>query len=186
MGQFIQFDPGFRQDLRQNPPLRLAQKSQTQASELYLRVPLWIVRSNHMQTINTNITTGLVVIVLALLGYLLVLSLRRPVLAKLGLRNIPRRPAQSTLIVLGLTLSTIIIVSALSTGDTLSYSLRRQAVGAYGQIDEIIAPPLLSMLITLGVIPSSRQPRTPALMRPRPRPLTAPQLHRIATRSTNS
>ncbi|MCB0110136.1 MAG: hypothetical protein KDE53_29645, partial [Caldilineaceae bacterium] len=43
-----------------------------------------------------------------------------------------------------------IIVSALSTGDTLSYSLRRQAVGAYGQIDEIIAPPLLSMLVTLG------------------------------------
>ena len=77
-----------------------------------------------MQTINTNITTGLIVIVLALLGYLLVLSLRRPVLAKLGLRNIPRRPAQSILIVLGLTLSTIIIVSALSTGDTLSYSLR--------------------------------------------------------------
>ncbi|MEZ4710113.1 MAG: hypothetical protein R3A44_23115 [Caldilineaceae bacterium] len=103
-----------------------------------------------MQTINTNITTGLVVIVLALLGYLLALSLRRPVLAKLGLRNIPRRPAQSILIVLGLTLSTIIIVSALSTGDTLSYSLRRQAVGAYGQIDEVIAPPLLSMLITLG------------------------------------
>lgn len=103
-----------------------------------------------MQTINTNITTGLVVIVLALLGYLLVLSLRRPVLAKLGLRNIPRRPAQSTLIVLGLTLSTIIIVSALSTGDTLTYSLRRQAVGAYGQIDEIIAPPLLSMLMTLS------------------------------------
>lgn len=29
-----------------------------------------------MQTINTNITTGLVVIVLALLGYLLLLSLR--------------------------------------------------------------------------------------------------------------
>ncbi|MEZ4621099.1 MAG: FtsX-like permease family protein [Caldilineaceae bacterium] len=103
-----------------------------------------------MQTINTNITTGLVVIVLALLGYLLLLSLRRPVLAKLGLRNIPRRPAQSILIVLGLTLSTIIIVSALSTGDTLSYSLRQQAVSAYGQIDEVIAPPLLSMLITLG------------------------------------
>lgn len=103
-----------------------------------------------MQTINSNITTGLVLIVVALLGYLLFLSLRKPVLAKLGLRNIPRRPAQSFLIVLGLTLSTIIIVSALSTGDTLSYSLRRQAVGAYGQIDEIIAPPLLSLLMTMS------------------------------------
>ena len=74
-----------------------------------------------LQNINQNITTGLVIIVLALLAYLLFLSLRKPVLAKLGVRNIPRRPAQSILIVLGLTLSTIIIVSSLSTGGTLSY-----------------------------------------------------------------
>ena len=103
-----------------------------------------------LQNINTNITTGLVVIVLALLAYLLFLALRKPVLAKLGVRNIPRRPAQSILIVLGLTLSTIIIVSSLSTGDTLSYSVQRHAVEAYGEIDEVIAPPLLSALASLG------------------------------------
>src|SRR4051812_39171739 len=103
-----------------------------------------------LQNINTNITTGLIVIVIALLVYLLWLSLRKPVLAKLGVRNIPRRPAQSVLIVVGLTLSTIIIVSSFSTGDTLSYSVQRHAVEAYGEIDEVIAPPLLSALAALG------------------------------------
>ncbi|MCX6045484.1 MAG: FtsX-like permease family protein, partial [Chloroflexi bacterium] len=85
-----------------------------------------------------------------LLLYLLFLSLRKPVLAKLGIRNIPRLPAQSVLIVLGLTLSTIIIVSSLITGDTLSYSVQRHAVEAYGQVDEVIAPPLLSALASLA------------------------------------
>ncbi|MFN8487778.1 MAG: FtsX-like permease family protein [Caldilineaceae bacterium] len=103
-----------------------------------------------LQNINQNITTGLVIVVLALLVYLLFVSLRKPVLAKLGVRNIPRRPAQSILIVLGLTLSTIIIVSSLSTGDTLSYSVQRHAVEAYGEVDEVIAPPLLSALAAMG------------------------------------
>ncbi len=103
-----------------------------------------------LQNINNNITTGLVIIVVALLVYLLFLAARKPVLAKLGVRNIPRRPAQSILIVIGLTLSTIIIVSSLSTGDTLSYSVQRHAVEAYGKVDEVIAPPLLSALASLG------------------------------------
>src|SRR5690606_36192283 len=38
---------------------------------------------------------------------------RRPVLFKLGVRNIPRRRAQSTLIVVGLMLSTLIMSAAL-------------------------------------------------------------------------
>ena len=92
----------------------------------------------------------LVGVVTAILLYLLIISLRNPVLAKLGLRNMARRPAQTILIIVGLTLSTVIIIAALGTGDTLRYSVQRQAVAAYGQVDEIIAPPLLSMLTTLG------------------------------------
>jgi hypothetical protein len=49
----------------------------------------------------------LVVLVVAILAVLGIQGLRQPVLAKIGLRNIPRRPAQSILIVIGLTLSTI-------------------------------------------------------------------------------
>ena len=78
--------------------------------------------------------------------YLLLMGLRHRTIAKLGVRNIPRRRSQSALIILGLTLSTIIIVSALSIGDTLSYSVRRHAINAYGTIDQVISPPLLSAL----------------------------------------
>lgn len=92
----------------------------------------------------------LVVLVVIILVFLVWQGLRRPVLAKIGLRNIPRRPTQSILIVIGLTLSTIIIISALSTGDTLNYSVQRQAVAAFGEVDEILAPPLLSLLVSLG------------------------------------
>ncbi len=84
-------------------------------------------------------------VALALL-YLIVLGLRNRTIAVLGVRNIPRRRSQSALIILGLTLSTIIIVSALSIGDTLSYSVRRHAIDAYGAIDQVISPPLLATL----------------------------------------
>lgn len=89
-------------------------------------------------------------VMLVALGFALLfvafLSLRNPLIGKLGVRNIPRRPAQTVLIVAGLTLSTIIITSALVTGDTLDYSIQRYAVDAYGEIDEIISPPLLALL----------------------------------------
>ena len=78
------------------------------------------------------------------------ISLRNPIISKLGVRNIPRRPAQSTLIVLGLTLSTMIIVSALSLGDTLENTIRRQTIDAYGQIDQIVSPPFLMDLARLA------------------------------------
>lgn len=98
----------------------------------------------------TNVMIGLIVAVALILLYLVLMATRNPVLIKIGLRNIPRRPAQSILIVLGLTLSTIIIVSSLTTGDTLTYSVRYYAVQSYGRIDEIVAPPLLSLLASLG------------------------------------
>ncbi len=77
-------------------------------------------------------------------------SLRNPIIGKLGVRNIPRRPTQSTLIVLGLTLGTTIIVAALSLGDTLDNTIRRQTVDAYGQIDQVVSPPFLGDLTGLA------------------------------------
>ncbi len=93
--------------------------------------------------------TGLLAAVALVLLFLLVMGLRNRTIAKLGVRNIPRRPSQSALIILGLTLSTIIIVSALSIGDTLSFSVRRHAINAYGEIDQVISPPMLSALAGL-------------------------------------
>jgi len=74
----------------------------------------------------------LVIVALALLAW------RRPVFFKLGLRPIPRRRAQSTLIVLGLMLATLIITAAFITGDTLSHTLRTQAIQGMGEMDEMI------------------------------------------------
>ena len=91
---------------------------------------------------------------------LVVMGLRNRTIAKLGVRNIPRRRSQSALIILGLTLSTIIIVSALSIGDTLSYSVRRHAINAYGAIDQVISPPLLSTLA--GLVTSAEDGGNPA------------------------
>ncbi len=89
-------------------------------------------------------------VLLALMGlallYIIVLGLRRRIIFKMGVRNITRRPGQTGLIILGLTLSTVIIVSALSIGDTLTYSVRRHAINAFGEIDQVISPPLLSAL----------------------------------------
>ena len=78
------------------------------------------------------------------------ISLRNPIIGKLGIRNIPRRPTQSALIVFGLTLSTMIIVSALSLGDTLDNTIRRQTIDAYGQIDQVVSPPFLMDLTQLA------------------------------------
>ncbi len=102
------------------------------------------------QNIYSNVAFSLLGIVTAIVLLLLLLAWRNPVLFKLGLRNIPRRPAQSVLIVIGLTLSTVIIVASFVTGDTLNNSVKRQAVAAYGEIDEILAPPLLSAFATMG------------------------------------
>jgi hypothetical protein len=88
--------------------------------------------------------------VTAILLYLPGSGWRNPVLMKIGLRNLARRKGQSMLIVIGLTLSTVIVISALGVGDTLRYSVQKQAVSAYGKVDEIIAPPLLSMLAGLA------------------------------------
>ncbi len=74
----------------------------------------------------------LVVVSLALLAW------RHPVFFKLGLRPIPRRRAQSTLIVLGLMLATLIITTAFVTGDTLSHSIRSVTIEGMGEIDEVV------------------------------------------------
>src|SRR5438045_2406226 len=75
---------------------------------------------------------GFSVLVLLVVG---VLALRKPILARLALRNIPRRPAQTVLIVFGLMLATLLITAAFGTGDTISYSMRVAFTGSLGNTD---------------------------------------------------
>ena len=83
---------------------------------------------------------GLLVALGAAAGIVAVLAVRNPILVKLGFRNASRRRGRSALIVVGLMLGTTIVAAALTTGDTMSHSIRIEAVQAMGAIDEIVAP----------------------------------------------
>ncbi|MFW6174296.1 MAG: ABC transporter permease, partial [Chloroflexota bacterium] len=84
-----------------------------------------------MDTMAVSVAVALAVAA-AFLGFL---ALRNRLLVKMGLRNIPRRRAQTVLIVLGLMLSTVIISASLSIGDTVTSSIRNVALGGIGESD---------------------------------------------------
>ncbi len=69
-------------------------------------------------------------------------ALRNRVAFKMAVRNIPRRKSQSALIVLGLMLATMLFSASFTTGDTLTNSLRTQALENIGNEHDIIYLPL--------------------------------------------
>ncbi len=86
--------------------------------------------------------TTIMLVLLALLAVCLLsvawVAWRRPVIFKLGVRNIPRRRAQTSLIVIGLMLSTMIIAAALGTGDTIDHSMSADVYDNLGHVDELV------------------------------------------------
>src|SRR5919112_1236486 len=66
------------------------------------------------------------------------LALRDRTSFRMAGRNIPRRKAQSTLIVAGLMLATVLFSAAFTTGDTLTKSLRVQALENIGRVDVVV------------------------------------------------
>ncbi len=81
----------------------------------------------------------LLVIMSTCLASVAYVALRNRVLMRLALRNIPRRKTQSLLIVIGLMLATLIISSALTTGDTVHYSITNVSRSSLGEVDLLIA-----------------------------------------------
>src|ERR1700730_781390 len=67
---------------------------------------------------------------------LLVLAMFNRVLLKMALRHVPRRRAQTVLILFGLMLATLIITASLAVGDTLTYSLVAIQLPQMGGVDE--------------------------------------------------
>src|SRR6478735_7431417 len=91
-----------------------------------------------------GIPMSMIVIALAAMLVVSLLSvawvyLRRRVIFRLGARNIPRRKAQTALIVFGLMLSTLIVTAALGTGDTVDSSMTSEVYGQLGPIDQFVA-----------------------------------------------
>lgn len=86
---------------------------------------------------NGIMVTFVILLVLCLLTVAWV-ALRKPVVFKMGMRNIPRRKAQTTLILVGLMLSTLISTAALGMGDTIDRSLTASIYDVIGNIDELV------------------------------------------------
>src|SRR5215216_740677 len=86
--------------------------------------------------------SGIMIALLAMLALCLLtvawVAWRRPVIFKMGVRNIPRRKAQTVLIVVGLMLSTMIISAALGVGDTVDYSITDEVYTGVGHVDEVV------------------------------------------------
>ncbi len=77
-------------------------------------------------------------LLVAVVGYVAFVRWRHPILFEIGVRNIPRRRAQSILIVLGLMLSTVIFAAALVTGDTVAHSITNETYNRLGHVDVIV------------------------------------------------
>ncbi len=100
-----------------------------------------------------------IIMIGTLIGFLIIacgvgmFAVLNRIVLKIGLRSIPRRPAQTALIVVGLMLSTLIISSALGTGDTLNHSIRSSVTDGLGEIDEILTANLGDSLGLTGSSP---------------------------------
>lgn len=112
----------------------------------------------------TYIAAGCLVVTAAILALIAFIAIRNPVMFKMGLRNIPRRKAQTTLIIIGLMLSTLIITAAFGTGDTLTSSITSQIYEMAGEADEYItwdtekeAAPADQQVIPLARVDELRQ-----------------------------
>ena len=94
---------------------------------------------NELFGVSMNIIAGVCLVITA--GILLLVAFiawRNPVMFKMGLRNIPRRKAQTALIIVGLMLSTLIMSAAFGTGDTLTSSVTSEVYQILGESDELI------------------------------------------------
>ena len=66
-------------------------------------------------------------------------AIRNPILLRMAVRNVVRRPARAVLIVSGLMLATAIISIAFTTGDSLSHSIRASITDSLRELDEYVA-----------------------------------------------
>lgn len=86
-----------------------------------------------------TLTAVLVLLLAIALACVCVLGFRRPVLAKLGVRNLGRRRGRTAIIVTGLMLGTMTIGSALGFGDIMAHTVRTSVITSLGQTDEVVS-----------------------------------------------
>lgn len=97
-----------------------------------------------------SIMIVLLALFLPVLAGVVIMACRNRVMLKLGLRNIPRRKSQTALIIVGIMISTLIMAAAFGTGDSITFSIRKNAIDALGTIDEIIVSARADESDTIG------------------------------------
>ena len=65
-------------------------------------------------------------------------AIKNRVMVRIGVRNVPRRRAQTVLIIVGSMLSAVLIASAFTVGDTINFSIKSEAIDGLGSIDEVL------------------------------------------------
>lgn len=87
--------------------------------------------------------TTIMLVVVAIMALCLVttvvIALRNPVIFRMAVRNIPRRKAQTILIMVGLMLATLIIAASLTTGDSIDHSITSSTYKGLGEVDVTVA-----------------------------------------------
>jgi putative ABC transport system permease protein len=85
-----------------------------------------------------NLTPTLVGLLAAALLVTGAIALRGPLARRLALRQLNRRRGEAALVVTGSVLGTAIIIGSFIVGDTLNYSVKRNAYDHLGAIDEVV------------------------------------------------
>ncbi len=85
-----------------------------------------------------RLMVAMLAVFLVIMAVVVFMALRSRVMLRLGLRNIPRRRSQTVLIIIGSMLSAVLIASAFTIGDTISFSIREDSLEGLGAIDEVL------------------------------------------------
>ena len=86
----------------------------------------------------SSIAMGLGVLFVIIAAVVAYIAVRSPIVARMGVRNVPRRKTQTALIVVGLMLATAIMASAFTTGDSISYSIEGSVKDSLRTLDQVV------------------------------------------------
>ena len=86
----------------------------------------------------TSVAAVLGIIFLIIAAFLAFITLRNPILVRMAIRSVIRRPGRSVLIIIGLMLATAIISASFTTGDSVAFSIKRAATDSLRSLDEVI------------------------------------------------
>ena len=84
------------------------------------------------------IAAVLAVMFIVVFAVLLYIFVRNPLLVRMAARNIPRRKAQTALVIAGLMMATVTISSAFTTGDSVTASIEQVATEDLRNLDQLV------------------------------------------------